>query len=203
MKGRVWYLIVIYFGMMIGLYTLLFWAPQLLKSLSGQYSNSTVGLLVMIPHAVGLVAMILVARSSDRRLERRYHAGIPALTAGVGLLLLGRFHSPAMVVVLLSLLAAGVYSFLSPFWAIPSEFLAGYAAAAGIGLMNSVANLGGFVGPYFVGVMRSWTGGIYPGLALAGTPLLLLARFCCCFQRGPLSRYDSALKRPERVGSAF
>ena len=73
---------------------------------------------------------------------------------------------------LLSLLAAGVYSFLSPFWAIPGEFLAGFAAAAGIGLMNSVANLGGFVGPYAVGIMSSWTGGIYPGLALAGTPML-------------------------------
>jgi len=172
-NGRVWYLIVIYFGMMIGLYTLLFWPPQLLKSLPGLHSNSTVGLLVMIPHLVGLAAMILVSRSSDRRLERRYHAGIPALLAGVALLLLGRFHSPVLVVALLSLLAAGVYSFLSPFWVLPSEFLAGFAAAAGIGLVNSVANLGGFVGPYVVGVMSSWTGGIYPGLALAGTPLLL------------------------------
>src|SRR5271165_1525721 len=172
-NGRVWYLIAINFGMMIGLYTLLFWTPQLLKSFSGLYSNSTVGLLVMVPHLAGLVAMILVARSSDRRLERRCHAGIPALAAGAALLLLGKFHSPVLVVALLSLLAAGVYSFLSPFWAIPGEFLAGFAAAAGIGLMNSVANLGGFVGPYVVGIMSGWTGGIYPGLALAGTPLLV------------------------------
>jgi len=172
-NGRVWYLTAIYFGMMIGLYALLFWTPQLLKSLSGLYSNSTVGLLVMFPHLVGLAAMILVARSSDRRLERRYHAGIPALAAGVALLTLGKFHSPVFVVALLSLLAAGVYSFLSPFWAIPAEFLAGFAAAAGIGLMNSVANLGGFVGPYVIGVMSSWTGGIYGGLALAGIPLLI------------------------------
>jgi len=132
-----------------------------------------VGLLVMFPHLVGLAAMILVARSSDQRLERRYHAAIPALTAGIALLLLGRFHSPVIVVALMSLLAAGVYSFLSPFWAIPAEFLAGFAAAAGIGLMNSVANLGGSVGPYVVGVMSSWTGGIYGGLALAGIPLLI------------------------------
>jgi ACS family tartrate transporter-like MFS transporter len=78
-----------------------------------------------------------------------------------------------VVVALLSLLAAGVYSFLSPFWAIPSEFLAGFAAAAGIGLMNSFANLGGFVGPYLVGVMSGWTGGIHSGLALAGIPLVI------------------------------
>jgi MFS transporter, ACS family, tartrate transporter len=170
-SGRVWYLIVIYFGMMIGLYTLLFWTPQLLKSFSDRYSNSTVGLLVMVPHLVGMAAMLMVSRSSDRKLERRYHAGIPALTTGVALLLLGRFHS--LVVALLSMLAAGVYSFLSPFWALPSEFLSGFAAAAGIGLVNSVANLGGFVGPYVVGIMSSWTGGIYPGLALVGIPLLL------------------------------
>ena len=89
------------------------------------------------------------------------------------MLLLGRFHSPMLVVALLSLLAAGVYSFMSPFWTLPSEFLTGFAAAAGIGLMNSVANLGGFVGPYAVGVMSSWAGGIYKGLALVGVPLLL------------------------------
>ena len=64
-------------------------------------------------------------------------------------------------------------SFLSPFWAIPSELLAGFAAAAGIGLMNSFANLGGFVGPYLVGVMSGWTGGIYSGLALSGIPLVI------------------------------
>lgn len=172
-NGRVWYLIAINFGMMIGLYTLLFWTPQLLKSFSGLYSNTTVGLLVMLPHLVGLAAMIPVARSSDRWLERRYHAGIPALAAGAALLLLGKFHSLVLAVALLSFLAAGVYSFLSPFWAIPGEFLAGFAAAAGIGLVNSVANLGGFVGPYVVGTMSSWTGGIYSGIALAGIPLLI------------------------------
>ena len=88
-------------------------------------------------------------------------------------MLLGKFHSPvALAVALLSLLAAGIYSFISPFWALPSEFLCGYAAAAGIGLINSFANLGGFVGPYAVGIMSSWAGGIYGGLAFIGLPLL-------------------------------
>ena len=81
-NGRVWYLTAIYFGMMIGLYALLFWTPQLLKSFSGLYSNSTVGLLVMFPHLLGLVAMILVSRSSDRMQERRYHAGYPSACGG-------------------------------------------------------------------------------------------------------------------------
>ncbi len=174
-SGRVWYLSLIDFGLLIGLYTLNFWAPQLLKSLSGTYSNTAVGALVLIPHLVGLVAMVLVSRSSDRMLERRYHAAIAALVGGVALLLMGISHSPLFLVACLSLLAAGVYSFAGPFWALPSEFLTGFPAAAGIGLINSVANLGGFVGPYAIGVMSGWTGGIYRGLALAGIPLLFTA----------------------------
>ena len=72
---RLWFLVLIYFGMMFGLYTLTFWAPQLIRALSADNSNSFVGFLVMIPNAVGLGAMILVSRHSDRTLERRWHAG--------------------------------------------------------------------------------------------------------------------------------
>lgn len=92
-NGRVWHLAVIEFGVCIGLYTLSFWAPQLLQSASGQHSNTAVGVLVMIPHLVGILAMVSVSRSSDRRLERRYHAAVPALVGGVALLSMGTFHS--------------------------------------------------------------------------------------------------------------
>jgi len=129
----------------------------------------------MIPNLVGILAMVLVSRSSDRLLERRYHAAIPTLLGGVALLLMGVHHSPLSLVVLLSVLAAGVYSVVGPFWALPGEFLTGFSAAAGIGLINSVANLGGFVGPYAIGVMNGWTGGIYGGLAFVGIPLLVSA----------------------------
>jgi MFS family permease len=88
---------------------------------------------------------------------------------------MGPFHSSLFLVALLSLMAAGVYSVMGPFWALPGEFLTGFSAAAGIGLINSVANLGGFVGPYAIGVMSGWAGGIYGGLALAGIPLLVSA----------------------------
>jgi MFS transporter, ACS family, tartrate transporter len=71
--------------------------------------------------------MILVSWSSDRKLERRYHAAIPALIGGVGLLLLGTTRSPAYSVTLLTLLAVGIYSFYGPFWALPSEFLTGFS----------------------------------------------------------------------------
>ncbi|MGB2888569.1 MAG: MFS transporter [Candidatus Acidiferrales bacterium] len=183
-NGRVWRLAAIHFGMLTGLYTLSFWVPQLVKSFSGRYSNTAVGFLVMIPHLVGLAGMILVSRSSDRMLERQYHVAIPAIMGGVALALLGAARSPFFSFVLLSLLAVSVYSYLGPFWALPNEFLTGFSAAAGIALINSVASLGGFVGPWAIGAMSSWTGGIYGGLALAGTPLLVSAILVMRLPRG-------------------
>ena len=181
---RVWRLVVIHFGMMIGLYTLSFWVPQLMKALSSQFSNLTVGLLVAIPNLVGLVGMIAVSRRSDRGLERRYHAAVPAIIAGVALLLMGSAPSPLFMVTLLSLLALGTYSYVGPFWALPSEFLTGASAAAGIALINCVANLGGFVGPWLIGAMSDWTGSVYGGLALAGIPPLVSATLLLRLPRG-------------------
>jgi len=116
--GRVWLLVLIYFGMTVAIYTMNSWAPQLVKSLSSLYSNSMIALLVTIPSLVGLAAMILVSRSSDRTLERRYHVAIPALVTGTALVLLGTTPSAFFSVALLCLLAAGVFSCLSPFWAL-------------------------------------------------------------------------------------
>lgn len=172
---RVWHLVVIYFGMMIGSYTLSFYAPKLVKSLSSEYSYSLVGYLVMIPYLAALVAMILVGRSSDRRMERRYHAAISLLVGGIGFLSLSRVHSPFVTIVLLSLLALGYCSSLGPFWAMPSEFLTGFSAASGIAVINSFGNLGGFFGPSVVGFIGEKTGTLYGGLAFAGIAMLLAA----------------------------
>jgi ACS family tartrate transporter-like MFS transporter len=98
-SGRVWHLVLTYFGMMIGNYALQSWAPQLVKSLSSGYSNSTIGRLVTIPNLAGLAAMILVSRSSDRTLERRYHVAIPAIMGATALVLLGATRSGSGVVV--------------------------------------------------------------------------------------------------------
>ncbi len=167
-SGRVWQLAGIYFGMLAGLYSMNFWAPQLVKSLSSGSSNIFIGFLVMIPSLVGLAAMILISRRSDGTLERRYHVAIPAVTGGVALVLLGSAHSTSLAVALLSFVAIGVYGFFGPFWALPSGFLTGYSAAAGLALINSVGNLAGFVGPYTIGAISKATGNLYAGLALAG-----------------------------------
>ena len=101
------------------------------------------------------------------------------------------FYSAA----LLCLLAAGVCSFLAPFWALPSEFLTGFSAAAGIALINSVGNLGGFVGPYMIGAIATKTRNLYAGLAFAGIPLLLSATLALFFP-------SKARERALRLSSA-
>jgi len=172
---RVWHLAAALFGFDIGLYAMSFYMPQVVKALSSGFSNTLVGVLVMVPHLAGLAAMILVSRSSDRRLERRYHSAIPIAVAGIALVLLGKTNSQTLSIVLWSFVAMGIYSFFGPFFTIPSKFLSGFSAAAGIALINSVGNLGGFVGPSVIGAIAKRSTGLYGGLAVAGVALILSA----------------------------
>ncbi len=163
LNRRIWHLGFIGFTLNTGMYTMNFWMPKLVKSLSSGYSNTWIGLLVMIPHLVGLPVMLLVSRSSDRKRERRFHAAIPAVAAGIALASLGATHSIYPTILLLSFAALGIYSVYGPFYSLPGDFLTGFAAASGIALVSSLANLGGFAGPYATG----WIG-LYGGLAVAG-----------------------------------
>jgi ACS family tartrate transporter-like MFS transporter len=174
---RVWHLTAIYFMAMTASYSMIFWMPQFMKGLSSQYSNTTVGILVMIPYLVGLTVMILVAHSSDRTLERRYHAAIPAIIGAIALMMLGATAtiSSFFSVMLWCLVASGIYSLFGPFWSLPNEFLTGFSAAAGIALINSVGNLGGFVGPYAMGAISRQTGSFHGGLVFAGISLFASA----------------------------
>ncbi len=173
LNGRVWYLALIYFTVIIGLYSMNFWLPQVIKAFSALYSNTTVGLLVMIPHLAGLTAMLILSRHSDRTQERRWHAAVPAAIGGGALLAIGYSHSLYLSMALLALMAIGIDSFFGPFWSMPSQFLAGFGAASGIALINSVGNLGGFVGPYVIGAIKDKTGSTAGGLAFVGVSLLV------------------------------
>ena len=183
---RVWHLACIGFGSGFATYTFSFWLPQILKSVQGGQSNTAVGFLVMIPNLLGLIAMILTSRHSDRTLERRYHMAASVALAGIALLLLGAPRSPFFSVVLFSAVAIGAYSFLPVFFAVPGEFLTGFSAAAGIALVTCVANLGGFVGPYTVGLIRQKTGNVYTGLISAGVFFLIAASLALVLPRRAL-----------------
>jgi MFS family permease len=172
---RVWHLACIGFGHGFAAYIFSFWLPQVMKTAFGGLSNTALGFAVMIPNLVGLIAMILVSRHSDRTRERRHHMAAAGALAGAGMLLLGSPHSPLFSLVLFSAVAIGAYSFLPIFFSVPGEFLTGFSAAAGIALVTSVANLGGFVGPYTVGLIRQKTGSFYSGLICAGVSFLISA----------------------------
>jgi len=174
--ARVWHLSAISFTALLGMFAMVFWMPQLIKAISTRYSNTTVGLLVMIPYLVALPVMTLVGRSSDRRRERRYHTAIPLIIGAISLVLLGTTASSVFLsVTLWCLVASGVYSLFGPFLSLPNEFLAGFSAAAGIALINSIGNLGGFVGPYAMGAISKTTGSFHGGLIFAGISLFMSA----------------------------
>jgi len=172
---HVWHLALISFAFQIGQYALFFFMPQAVRSLPGVTSNSVTGVLVMIPYAAGLLAMIFISRRSDHKLERRYHVAIPAVVGGLLLMSLGSTSSTLLSVVLWSVAAMGIIGMVSPFWSLPNEFLTGVSAASGIAVVTSIGSLGGFVGPSIIGVVAGGAGGLYWGLALAGFALWVSA----------------------------
>ncbi|MGH7708609.1 MAG: MFS transporter [Vulcanimicrobiaceae bacterium] len=157
MNGRVWLLALIYFGFVIGLYAFAIWLPTIIKGFSG-LGNTGVSLLSAIPFVFAAIAMVIVARSSDARRERRWHVAGCAFVGAAGLLLSIYLHSPVGAMIALCIAAVGIYSGLGPFWTFAPAFLTGTAAAGGIALINSVGNLGGFFGPYIAGAVKSATG---------------------------------------------
>jgi len=202
---RVWHLACIGFGHGFATYTFTFWLPQIMKAVLGERSNTVVGLTVMIPNLFGLIAMILVSRHSDRTQERRYYMATLGALAGIALLLLGVPRSPFLSVALFSAAAIGAYSFLPILFSVPGEFLTGLPAAAGIALLTSVANLGGFVGPYAAGLIRQKTGNLYYGLICAGMSFLVSTILALVFRKPTLpataqteATTSNAVRRPRQ-----
>jgi MFS family permease len=172
---RVWHLVGIGFCHGFASYTFIFWLPQLMKSVVGAETNTAVGVVVTIPNLLAVIAMITASRHSDHTLERRYHIAALDALAGIALLLLGVPRSGLFSLVLFSVVAVGSNSCLPIFFSLPGEFLTGFSAAAGIALVTSFANFGGFVGPYIFGLIRQRTGHPYYGLICAGVSFLISA----------------------------
>lgn len=169
---KVWLCIGIYFLLTCGMYGISFWLPQILKGLAG-WSDLAIGFIAAIPYMAAAVAMVFVGAHSDRTGERRWHLALPMFAASIGLFASGLTTQPALAILALSLAAAGIWGGFGPFWALPTSWLAGPAAAGGIALINSLGNLGGFVGPQLIGRLTERTHDF--GLALtvlAVCPLL-------------------------------
>ncbi|WHQ69551.1 MFS transporter [Methylorubrum extorquens] len=170
---RVLALALIYFGTSAGLYTLGIWAPQIIKSFG--LSTMAVGFLNGVPPTIAIIAMILWARHSDRTGERTWHVVIACLVASVGLTLAGGASSAVAVIAALSLVNVGISAAKPPLWAMPTMFLSGSAAAVGIATINSIGNLGGFVGPWAIGWIKDRTGSFTGGLIFVAGLLILSA----------------------------
>ncbi|MGC1676447.1 MAG: MFS transporter [Candidatus Binataceae bacterium] len=167
--SRVWMLALIYFGIVFGLYGVSFWLPQIVQGFRAG-SDFVIGLITAIPFIVAVLAMVRVGAISDaissRGGDRRRVLAACAIVGACGFVLSALAREPAFELAAIALGAAGIFSACGPFWAIPPEFLGGTAAAGAIALINSLGNLGGFFGPYVVGLMRGSSHSFKGGLAV-------------------------------------
>jgi ACS family tartrate transporter-like MFS transporter len=180
---RVWLLIAVYFTVAVGDNSYGFYIPTLLKSQFPDWSSYRIGFLAAVPSVIAMIGMVLVGRSSDRSGERRWHVACSAFTAASGWLLLafvasGRLaiaglDSRWLFVIGVALALTGMKSMLPTFWTLPPSFLSGAAAAGGIALINSVANLGGMLGPTIMGHVKASTGSFTVGYLILAAVLFV------------------------------
>ena len=172
-SARVWLMALIYFSYVMGLYGVSFWLPTIIKAM-GVADPLQIGLMSAIPYGVAVIAMLLVARSADRLRERRWHVAIPGLLGAVGLLLSVLWsHDTVLAMAALTLATAGILTSLPLFWSLPTAFLTGTGAAAGIAMINSLGNLSGFTSPFAVGWLKQATGSTDAGMYLLAGSLVV------------------------------
>lgn len=154
-------------------YSIAFWMPTMLRE-TGIKTPVEIGALMAIPNGLAVVAVLVTGMSSDRFRERRWHVAVPLLCAAFGLIASAFFSGNAVaIVILLSMANAGAAAAMPVVWALPSTFLRGTAAAAGIAFACSIANLGGVASTYFLGWMKDLTHSMGAGVITFGVCVLL------------------------------
>jgi MFS family permease len=170
---RLWLLCLIYFCCVMGHYGLTFWMPVLIQN-AGVSGTFRIGLFTAIPYSGAVVAMVLLGSSADLHRERRWHASVPMVVGAIFLSLsaVAGTHT-TLAITCLTIAAAGVLSSGALFWSLPTAFLGGVAAAAGIAAINSVGNLAGFVSPYVVGWLKDLTNSTEAGMFAVSAVLIV------------------------------
>ncbi|AIJ67050.1 MFS transporter [Brucella suis] len=182
-----WVMTLIYFCFVMGQYGLTLWMPTLIRA-SGVTSNVTIGLLGAIPFICAIIAMVIFSRSADHYRERRWHLVVPALLGAVGFVVAASATNTTVSIIFLSMAAAGVLACAPLFWSLPTAILSDAAAAAGIALINSVANLAGFISPYMVGIIRDATHSSELGMYVLAGFLILGAAIVLCIPASKVNR---------------
>nr|WP_227497328.1 MFS transporter [Planctomonas psychrotolerans] len=186
-SGRVWMLSFIYFGFIYGLYALAFFLPTIIEGFQELYGTEfdvfQKGLITAVPYIPAAIALHFWARDASRRGLRTWHIVIPAVAGAVSIPLALYAGSPVLTIAVIAITAMAIFSALPNFWTLPTQFLTGAAAAAGIALINTVGNLAGFSAPYLTGALFDWTGGyeipmfVVGGfMALSAVLMVILAR---------------------------
>jgi MFS family permease len=181
----------VYFGVVYGLYALTFFLPTIVKGFAAQYGTtfSTVeqGLITAIPYVVGLVVMVLWTRRATNPTVR---VALPALIGGLAIPVALYLSDPWLAMIAVTICACGVLAALPGFWSLPTAYLTGAAAAAGIGLVNSLGNLSGFVAPYVTGALSDATGNNRAGLWVVGVCIVSAAVVAWALRRAPKPSRD-------------
>jgi len=181
----VWLLAFVLFAGQTASYGLTLWIPQIVKSLSG-LGTFAVSMISALPYVAASIGMVVICASSDRSGERLLHVAIPTALGGLAFLASAYLSSPVPALIALAIAAVGNTSTRGPFWALPTRFLSGQAAAGGIALINTVASVGGFVGPYVIGLVRGITGGFAGGLVFLAVLMLLGAGAALMLRNAPV-----------------
>jgi MFS family permease len=178
-NGRVWLLAIVYFGLVYGLYALAFFLPTIIagfQSKAGTHFNvMQKGLITAIPYLPAAIVLFLWSRDATRRGVRAWHVGVPALVGAVAIPLAVQLSAPVAVMAMMTIVACAIFAALPPFWSIPSRFLSGGAAAAGIALINTIGNVAGFTAPYITGWLKGLTGSYQLPMAIVGFFMALSA----------------------------
>jgi cyanate permease len=169
----VWLIAIAGMGINFAAYGLILFLPQMIHALG--VSTALTPLVNAIPFAICAVVMVLWSNHSDKSMERTWHAAIPAALAGIALIACPFLENPLLAMAALTLGITGIFCYVSIFWAVPSAMLTGAAAAAGLALINSVANVGSFAGPYALGWVKDLTGSFSAGIVALGLGPLLAA----------------------------
>ena len=170
---RIYLLALAYFTMICGIYTVSFWLPSILKGV-GVTNLMQIGLYTAIPYIGATIAMIVAGRRSDRHGERRFHSAVPAIVGAVALgLVTVSGGNLALSLLCMTVATSMIWGAYTVFWAIPSEYLKGDAAAGGIALINTIGLIGGFLSPTIIGTIRTATGSMEAGLLLMAGLLIV------------------------------
>jgi MFS family permease len=199
---RILALAFVYFGIAYGLYALGFFLPTIVAGFEQQYGThlSTVesGLVTATPYVIGAIAMVFWAAHGDRSRERVWHVAVPMLLGGASIPIALYLGNPFAAMAAVTVCAVGVCAALPTFWALPSNFLSGAAAAGGIALINSLGNVSGFAAPYITGALRDVTGSQRAGLWVVGLVMVAAAVLVILLRAAPRERIDSTpLGQPE------